>query len=324
MRSIRIILLILSLIVGMVGFNLSVEKTNLTTSSGVSTDELGNNGALHMLNGKKIIFIGDSFIYWGQVVLDGSSSRYNDKGYFYQLCKSNGADVSVTNWTYGGKGIPYIYENYMDNLSDRNYDYVVLSGGRNSESKAEDYFMTIEAYQNLFKNANPNVKFFYLVSSGAHNISVKESFPAEILNNLKEFEKMGVTILDWGKLVADIIHQNTTVPNAANEYNKNSFIVHRTSADGYHPNQLTGYITALMTYCAITGESAKDQTYDFWNDKSINSRFDPSEYISTYYTAGSTNYPEIFESASDMKGLQQLVDRYLAEKAYLNYNFSAE
>ena len=285
----------------------------------------GNNEQVkHMLDGKKIIFIGDSFIYYGQVVLDGSSSRYNDKGYFHQLCKSVGAEVSVTNWTYGGKGISYIYENYMDNLTDRYYDYVVFSGGRNSLSKAQDYFETLEAYIDMFTEVNPDVKFLYLVSSGAHNISVNESFPVEILNNLKEFEKMGITIVDWGKLVSDIIRQNVAVPNAEKTYVKNTFIVHRSSIDGYHPNQLTGYITALMTYCAITGESAVGKSYDFWNDTSLSSKFHSVSYISKYYTNGTTNYPQIFNSPTDMQGLQTLIDQYLEEKAYREYQFSAE
>ena len=278
----------------------------------------------NMLDGKKIIFIGDSFVYYGQVVLDGSASRYNDKGYFYQLCKSMGAEVSVTNWTYGGKGISYIYENYMGNLADRNYDYVVISGGRNSTIKAEDYFTTLQAYMDMFTAVNPDVKFLYLVSSGAHNISVAESFPVELLNSLKEFEKMGITIVDWGKLVSDIIRRNVVVPNAEKTYNKNSFVVHRSSKDGYHPNQLTGYITALMTYCAITGESAVGKSYDFWNDRSLNRNFSANTYIKNYYTNSTTNYPEVFGSAADMQGLQTLIDQYLEEKAYREYQFSAE
>ena len=297
------------------------ESESEENGSDKEDNELGNK---HMLDGKKIIFIGDSFVYYGQVVLDGSASRYNDKGYFYQLCKSMGAEVSVTNWTYGGKGISYIYENYMGNLADRNYDYVVISGGRNSTSKAEDYFTTLQAYMDMFTAVNPDVKFLYLVSSGAHNISVAESFPVEILNNLKEFEKMGITIVDWGKLVSDIIRGNVVVPNAEKTYNKNSFVVHRSSKDGYHPNQLTGYITALMTYCAITGESAVGKNYDFWNDKSLNGNFNANTYIKKCYTKGTTNYPEIFGSAADMQGLQTLIDQYLEEKAYREYQFRAE
>ena len=276
------------------------------------------------LDGKKIIFIGDSFVYYGNVVIDGSKSRYNDQGYFYQLCKSLGETVSVTNWTYGGEGPTTIYNNRMNTLTDRYYDYVVISGGRNSANKADEYFATLNAFMDMFKAENPNVKFLYLVSSGAHNISIKETFPVEILNSLKEYEKMGITVVDWGKLVADIIEGKVAVPNAQNKYDKNTFIVYKDSSDGHHPNQLTGYITALMTYCAITGESAVGKPYDFWNDKSINSKFDSSSYISKYYKIGTTNYPNVFASSEDMKGLQMLIDQYLQEKAYREYQFSAK
>lgn len=273
------------------------------------------------LNGKRIIFIGDSFIYYGQAVLDGSLSRYNDRGYFYQLCKRLGAEVSVTNWTYGGTPISYTYENYMGTLTDRFYDYVVISGGRKSESRAEEYFRVLGAYMATFRAVNPHVRFFYLVSSGAHNISVKESFPVEILNSLAAFERMGFTVVDWGKLVADIIRGNVAVPNAEKTYTKNTFVVHRSELDGYHPNQLSGYLTALMTYCAITGASAVGMPHDFWNDTAADPRFDPAAFISTYYTHGATNYPEIFSSPADMHGLQILIDRYLAQKEFRDYRF---
>jgi hypothetical protein len=104
---------------------------------------------------------------------------------------------------------------------------------------------------------------------------------------------------------------------------KNSFVISKSAKDGYHPNQLTGYITALMTYCAITGESAVGQPYDFWNDTSLDGRFSSDLFISTYYTHGSTNYPDIFASGADMRGLQELIDRYLAQKDYREYRFEA-
>ena len=289
------------------------------------------------LDGKKIIFIGDSFVYYGQTVLEKSQSylkqsdRINDKGYFYQLCKANGENVSVTNFTFGGHGLSSFCsgscntekvckgEDHFSYLTDRNYDYVVVSGQRNSATTAESFLGDIRFIMEMFQAANPNVKFVYLCSSGAHNVSVAESFPVNILNNLKTIEEWGFTIVDWGKLVADVIKGETTVPGALQSYNKNSFVVCKSSSDGYHPNQLAGYITTLMTYCAITGKSAVGQTYAFaettWRSF--------AEFKSKYYTynGATTNYPEIFKSESDMKGLQTLIDRYLEEKSYREYNY---
>ena len=282
---------------------------------------------MHLLDGKRIIFIGDSFIYYGGVVLNGkddNEDRAKDHGYFYQLCRATGATVSVTNHTYGGKGLSFIYENYMDRLYDLRYDLVVFSGGRNSASRAACYFDVLTKYMALFRAANPAVRFFYLVSSGAHNISVSPSFPVEILNSLKEFEKMGITIVDWGKMIADLIHGRAPLSKTQNALNKNSFIVHASARDGYHPNQLTGYLTALMTYCAISGESAQGMPYRFWNDTSLDPRFCPRRFMEAYYTEGVTNYPDIFASPEDMASLQALIDRYLAERAYRTYHFHTE
>ncbi len=303
-------------------------------------------GVAHELEGKRIIFIGDSFVYYGQTVLEKSQSvleqtaRENDHGYFYQLCRANGIEVSVTNWTLGGHGLANHCaescaanrgcdgENHLSYLLNRDYDYVVISGGRASSTTAESHFACIEQLMDVFRSANPNAKFLYLVSSGAHNVSVNPTLPVNILNNLDVLEdKYGFTIVDWGAIVADIISGAVSVPGATESYNKNSFAVNWSATDGYHPNQLAGYITTLMTYCAITGESAVGQTYDFWNDTSLKPVglkdyfFDADAFVAKYYTHGETNYPAIFASEADMLGLQQLVDQYLAEKGYRDYNF---
>jgi hypothetical protein len=76
-----------------------------------------------------------------------------------------------------------------------------------------------------------------------------------------------------------------------------------------------------MAYCAITGESAVGQPYEFCFDKSINSKFnlDPYQYVSkSDYPNYTTNMADVFMSAEDMLGIQMLIDRYLAEKPYRN------
>jgi hypothetical protein len=104
-------------------------------------------------------------------------------------------------------------------------------------------------------------------------------------------------------------------------------VVAKSAKDGYHPNLLSGYITTLMTYCAITGAKAKGKTYDFCNDASLNDKFAKAEWFSfqgfkdKYYMFGSTNFIEIFSSKNDMRGIQGLIDKHLAAKAYMNYNY---
>lgn len=278
------------------------------------------------LNGKKLLFVGDSFLFTGRAVLQNTApeeeNRRNDHGYFYQLCKANGMDVSVTNWTYGGKGLQTIMDSYIPLLSDREYDYVILSGGRNSANTIAGLEATLDQYIALFRGVNPKVQFIYLVTSGAHNISVKESFAIDVLNNLEKVEQKGIKVVDWGKLVADIIRGEVQVPGSTKTYDKYSFVHNKSLTDGFHPNQLSGYITALMIYCAITGESAQGQPYVFWNDSQLSTQFDYGKYLNYAYTLGLSNYGEVFESEADMKGLQQLIDRYLAERTYLSYNFT--
>jgi hypothetical protein len=69
----------------------------------------------------------------------------------------------------------------------------------------------------------------------------------------------------------------------------------------YHPNCLTGLLTAIMTYCTITGAKAK---------------IDDTSFVSTaltHYSCGPTNFPEILASKETMRGLCALVDRYITE-----------
>ena len=54
------------------------------------------------LDGTKAIFIGNSYIYYGNCVIYGNETQ-SDIGYFHQICKANGDDVTVYDYTFGGK-----------------------------------------------------------------------------------------------------------------------------------------------------------------------------------------------------------------------------
>jgi hypothetical protein len=120
-----------------------------------------------------------------------------------------------------------------------------------------------------------------------------------------------VRIVNWGGMLHDISQGDVTVPGGALTYARSSFV---NSKDDHHENLLAGYLTTLMTYCAITGESAVGQPYDFVNDSSINPLFDLEAFkTKNYPDNGKTNFIEIFQSEADMTGLQQLADQYLQE-----------
>lgn len=281
------------------------------------------------LHGKKVLFVGDSFLFFGNCVIRKGENRYDDRGYFYQLCKANGIDVTVTNYTFASTGLGTILndcivnENYVEKLQDYDYDYVILSGGRNSTTTGAYVMKLVQGYMDIFKKVNPNVKFLYLVTSGAHKVATNQSFPVDVLNHLDDIEKMGVTIVDWGKVVSDIVEGITPVPGATQEFNKNSFVVCRSDADGAHPNMLAGYVTALSIYCAITGESAVGQPYEFCWDGTISEKFDFDYHEEKNYIVDTSNFRQIFQSPADMAGLQQLVDKCLNEKAFREYNFES-
>ena len=285
----------------------------------------------NMLDGKKVIFIGNSHTYYGKTVLEKKQSvltqeaRSNDMGYFYQICKNNGAEVAVTNWTFGNHTFTDLFEecsadrgcngvDHFSYLTDLSFDYVIMQQGT-SDASAEVFIDKCNMVMDVFKEANPDVKFVLLVARRVHEKNLKW------LSGLKALDEQGVTIVDWGKMVDDIITGKTEVPGAALSYNQNSFIICKSASDGYHPNMLTGYITSLMTYCAITGEEAEGQDYSFCGNIKVNRAFKFSSFISSYYNynGATTNFDKIFGSESDMKGIQQLIDRYLEEKAYMNY-----
>lgn len=286
---------------------------------------------MHMLNGKKILMIGNSFTYYGNCVVHKERTdlelekRQNDEGYFYQICKSNGADVSVVNWTWGGHALRDTFAdectypkectgaNHFSHLTDLVYDYVYIQEGtRNLGAKS-----SLDICKNLmkiFRDNNPDVKFIFPVHVGYYILDGYK----EIFDNVPEFEKLGMTIVGWGRLVNDIMKGIVKVPNAKEDYNKNSFIVNQSEKDGFHPNMLAGYITALMTYCAITGESAVGQDYSFCGDTGASKAFDFKKYCDRFYTydGATTNFPEVFASKEDMTGIQQLIDKYIENKLY--------
>ena len=288
---------------------------------------------MNVLEGKKICFVGNSFTWFSRCVIKKEQSireqalRENDEGYFYQLCKANGVNVSVTNWTWGAHSLKDLFggccaanrgcdgADHLAELKDRYFDYVVIQEGPG----APDFHNMLELAMRVFREANPDVKFIFMSHSSVH--TGKNENYKEVRRSLKDLDAQGMMIADWGALVVDIFSGKTAVPGATQTYNKNSFIINWSARDGYHPNILTGYITAVWIYSLITGEKAQGQPYAFCTDETINDKFDVNVFSTKYYTyeGATTNIKEIFASEADMRGLQQLIDQYIAAKPYLNY-----
>ena len=304
------------------------------------------------LDGKKILFTGNSLTYYGQTVLGSAGAdklvtkKQNDKGFFSQFCKENGATVNVANWTFSGHVFSEVFGGecasctssqgksikHLENLDDRNYDYVVMQSGPTEKLNATTtndttFLSDVENIMNIFKAGNPNTKFVLLVPYTAYG-KIGPGTPSvakNTLNNLKTLANQGVTIVDWGGLVTDILEKKVTVPNSTITYEKNTFVVNWT--DAFHPNVLSGYITTVMTYCAITGDTAQGKAYDFCNDPALRNNnadsyyYNFANFIKKYYTGGTTNFDKVFASQTDMRGIQGLIDQHLSAKAYMKYSY---
>ena len=256
------------------------------------------------LDKKTVMFLGNSFVYYGYCVMDGGQGNA-DRGYFYQICKSNGEAVTVYDYVWGGITLKELYEDKLQTAKAKQCiartDVVFMSeAGQNNASLITDI-------QNLMGLFPEKTEFFYLnhaytMSSGHGNIT----------NSFNVLKKMGVGIVNWGALAYDVWKGQTAVPGGTLKYNKNSFVVNK--QDQHHQNMLSGYLTAQMAYCAYTLRSAQGQDYTICTNKKLNTSFNVNNYISSFYNPGTTNLDKIFASEPDMRGFQVLMDRYLEKE----------
>ena len=161
-----------------------------------------------------------------------------------------------------------------------------------------------------FKDANPNVKFYFsfqpaIIFQGAKTYAWRDM--------IEPLEKEGLIVVDWGTLIYDIWTGAVNVPNSKYTYNKESFIVSNSKEDGYHQNILSGYLTTLMLYCTITGETAVGQPFEFASYNTYLYKTQHYKYITE------TNFDVIMGDAEEMRNLQILVDDYIRTQHYIKY-----
>ena len=279
----------------------------------------------------KVLFLGNSFVYMGLSVIEKKQTvltigpRQHDKGYFYQLCQANGFDVDVTNWTFGGHRLDQLFmekcncdrdcygKNHLKNLTDKYYDYVIASPGSGTKS-AEGLIRDFEYITDFFRAENPDVKIICCGNMSATGYTADPEYRnPEIYNQYQVLEDMGILVADWGGVAKRLMTGEYSTGTGKYDYYNHTFVI---SKDDYHPSQLSGYITTLMLYCVITGESAIGQPYDFCGNGYLNDLFDFDTYIKRYYTKGGTNYPEIFADSVEMAAIQYLVDQHIQNKPY--------
>lgn len=272
------------------------------------------------LDGKKIVIVGNSMVYYGNCVLIGNQGK-EDKGYFYQLIASQGEEATVIDYCYPGKKLEYIYENYFAKMNKEDFsdvDYLVLSEGNQYN---DNLLGTVEKYLELFPE---DVEFRFL-----RQPMMFEPEPFNLpclIEGVETLRENGYQVVDWGKLVFDIYSGTKEVPGATLEFKRTSFMkenlgykndvgtVHGAGSNGdrNHENPLSGYVTAQMLYTSITNRSAMYTDYQFCYDTEIHPYFNIDNFAKVHYTGpDKTNFHEIFRSPQDMFGLQQLIDEYL-------------
>ena len=258
---------------------------------------------------KRIAFVGNSFTFYGKCVNVNAFDGLDD-GYFYQLARSLGDDVTVTNFTWGGasfwhkgsgfaqrmlyekmKELHPAYYNNPEGLPVEDFyrqDAVVL---QQSGDRIKETYEDARLIMSLF--APETVFGFYITTYDAFH-DFEPSFEAA-----ERIRDGGGVYIPLGHMVNDIIKGNATVKDSEFEYNKNSFIVCK-EGDGFHPNTLTGYLTALTVYYAFTERDITYAAYDFacGLDKE------------KHYTLGETNHGEILCSDKELRSLKEQVMLY--------------
>ena len=298
----------------------STEGTTAPTEASVSQ------AAMDALNGKKILFIGNSYTHAAHAVIDKGfnpkeqEKRVDTRGYFYQLCKRAGMDVTVTSWCFGNHNVTDTFGDSchasqtcegVDHKSyfvDPVFDYVSIQCYKEPLYEG-DLVAHLQPIVDFFRAANPDVKFLLQVPHMAYDR------PFDWVKDVEKMADNGFIVCNWGGLVYDVVNKTVEVPGATQQYFRNTFVVSISESDGHHQNILAGYLTALMTYCAITGDSAVGQPYDFCADPTVDKKFvDLETYVAERYTYDKfTNMIEVFQSPADMAGLQQLVDQYIVK-----------
>mgnify|MGYP004564542971 FL=1 len=272
--------------------------------------------AVTPLDGKRVMFAGNSMLYYGEVVINTNGSPTSKKGIFEKVAESFGDKVAVTNFTYGSAGffdgrskastdgLPANMSNYgiYQLMTTLHPNYYGNPDGKAMDSFYDQDFVIFQqrgahvadTYAQLGKLAKlfpPKTKFAVMITH--YDIAEK----ANNLAALKKTQADGWIILPWGELVSDL--WNGKVSGMGYKYTRRDFVI---TKDNQHPNYLTGYIEALMTYCALTGNSAVGADYSFVS-RSLG-----------YYTGGAaeTQFVTVLGDTAEMERLQKLTDERLA------------
>lgn len=290
-----------------IGYNAAADALLSLMESGRVKDGLRQTTPFQggSLDGARVLFIGNSFTFYGGCTEIYDKVNFNDKGYFKQVATAMGDDVSVTTATYGNGVLcdenarVNLYQIILDQFPNPwgsvmmddfyNQDVVVLQQG--SYDPVDNEAMTRKVMA-LFP---PDTLFcFFIHQYNAYNPNVIATA------NTICAEGAGV-YAPTGHIICDLVESGKPIPGGTLVCNWDSFCVNQ-EGDRYHPNDLNGYLSALSMYCAITGRSATECPHNFVRNG-----------LRYYLPPATSNFPDILASAADMTALKQLVDAYVEQ-----------
>lgn len=269
-------------------------------------DETASHGFAN-LDGVRVLFVGNSFTYYGRCTVNRNNIVNNDSGYFYQAARAMGDEVKVSSFTFNGSILrtdstnrTSLYDLMLEKFPNHygtggemddfyHQDVVILQQQNVDMANTQS---VIRLFMELFP---PETQFCVFI----HHSNVQRN-QRNVIGAAETLRDEGSVIyLPVGHLLYDVWTGKTAVPGATLTYNQDSFCVNQDD-DRHHPNYLTGYLTALTVYHALTEQSVQDCSHAFV-DRSLE-----------YYKNGATsNYPAILSSDADMRGLKQLVEEYV-------------
>jgi len=278
-----------------------------------------------------ILVCGNSMLYYGGIVQYGAQ-KYADPGMLSKMLGNGGIEAKVIDCTYGGHhlkdftekgciyddahgsdgkkssgGCPGLGTDLIGGIDLASVDYCIISEAGNNYSS---FYSDAEALFNRVKSANPKVKLVYI----NHIYSVYKNH-SNVLGRLKDLhDNLGVDIVNCGQLGYDIYTGAVKVPGGSLTYSDRYTFCNHKDSDTYHPNPLMGYIMTQMTYCLISGKKAVGTD---WNSlledcKYAGGSTTLGSYYSTYYTTSAAlPFTTVLDNASEMKGIQDLIPKYI-------------
>lgn len=313
----------------LLGVVLSVCGCSKASAPAETAPDTTPTAAQKALDGKKVIIIGNSHTYVGNVVTQTYNSqpsqekRSNNRGFFWIISQRQGCDVSVTNWTFSSHGLSSIFMNpcsvegdcyglnHEEYLTDRYFDYVVIQPGVGDKSE-KNMVSDIQYVVNFFREVNPDVKFVLLGNASVYGNNAQSKPYPGITAHYKTLAEEGFIMADWGGLVDDLIHERVKPEGSTMPYFKKSFII----KDEFHPNLLSGYIASVMLYCAITGEKAENIPTDLFQDSAMAALLE-GHLEDKYVHPSDTNFHTALTVEKELLGIHKLIDQYLEEKPYM-------